>query len=215
MDPNTIPKERITIKAWIALAILIILFSGIFQKAEGPIRAVDFNNLTGKFGEVAEGINFQGKGGVGAKEGFIFALTLIPSVMLAVGLINVVEEMGALRAARKIFNPLLRPLLGIPGTCGIAFVSSFTSSDVASFMTKQLYEEGNITDDERSIFVAYQYAGSAVILNTIYTQAPLLPFSLLAVGPIIVILFVCKLFGANLLRLYLRLTKKKKAVGEI
>ncbi len=52
-------------------------------------------------------------------------------------------------------------------------------------MTKQLYEEGKITDDERSIFVAYQYAGSAVILNTINTQAPLLPFVLCpsALGP--------------------------------
>ncbi|NJB08537.1 hypothetical protein GSQ22_22785, partial [Clostridioides difficile] len=97
--------------------------------------------------------------------GFLFALTLIPTVCFAVGLIDVVESMGGMKAASKIFNPLLRPLLGIPGIAGIAFVSSFTSSDVASIMTKELFESGEITDDERTIFVAYQYAGSAVILN--------------------------------------------------
>lgn len=202
--------EKISLKGWISLAFLIVLFSGIFQKSEGPLAAFDFANLCGKFGAIADGVNFQGKGGTGAREGFLFALTLIPTVCLAVGFINVVEEMGALKAAAKLFNPLLRPMLGIPGTCGIAFVSSFTSSDVGSFMTKQLYEDGSITNDERSIFVAYQYAGSAVILNTINTQAPLLPMSLLALGPLIVVLFICKVFGANLLRIYINLTNKRK-----
>lgn len=206
--------EKVSWKGWISLFVLIILFSGIFQKFEGPLAAFDFGNLCGKFGAIAEGINFQGKGGTGAREGFIFALTLIPTVCLAVGIISVVEEMGAMKAAAKVFNPLLRPMLGIPGICGIAFVSSFTSSDVGSFMTKQLFEDGLITDDERSIFVAYQYAGSAVILNTINTQAPLLPFSLLALGPLIVILFICKIFGANMLRLYLTIQRKRKGAAK-
>jgi nucleoside recognition membrane protein YjiH len=167
--------------------------------------------LRSRFGSISEGANFQGKGGTGAREGFLFAMTLIPTVCLALGFINVVEEMGALRAAAKLFNPLLRPMLGIPGICGIAFVSSFTSSDVGSFMTKQLFEAKDITNNERSIFVAYQYAGSAVILNTINTQAPLLPFALLSIGPLIVVLFVCKVFGANLLRIYLNICGRRKA----
>ena len=206
-------NPNVTWKGWVALFILIILFSGVFQSADGALKAFDFSNLSGAFGTIAEGRNFQGTGGTGAKEGFIFALTLIPTVCLAVGFISVVEEMGGLRAAGKLFNPLLRPLIGIPGVCGIAFVSSFTSSDVGSFMTKQLFDEGHITDDERSVFVAYQYAGSALILNTINTQAPLLPFALLALGPLIVVLFICKLFGANLLRLYLAIKRKKKGAA--
>ena len=36
----------------------------------------------------------------------------------------------------------------------------------SAFMTKNLYEEGMMNDDERTIFAAYQYAGSAVINNT-------------------------------------------------
>ena len=206
--------DKIPLLGWISLFVLIVLFSGVFQKADGALKAFDFANLSGAFGKIAEGRNFQGSGGTGAKEGFIFALTLIPVVCLAVGLISVVEEMGAMRAAAKLFNPLLRPMLGIPGTTGIAFVSSFTSSDVGAFMTKQLYEAKLITDDERSIFVSYQYAGSAVILNTINTQAPLLPFSLLAIGALIVVLFICKVFGANLMRFYL-MTQRKKNKEEV
>lgn len=208
MEGTKIP-DKIGWKGWVSLAVLIILFSGIFKNVEGPLAAFDFGNLCGKFGIIADGVNFLGKGGTGAREGFVFALTLIPTVCLAVGLISVVEELGALKAAAKLFNPLLRPLLGIPGICGIAFVASFTSSDVGSFTTKQLFEEGSISDDERSIFIAYQYAGSALILNTINTQAPLLPFSLLALGPLIAILFVCKVFGANLLRIYINIAGKR------
>ena len=67
-----------------------------------------------------------------------------------------------------------------------------------------------MTDDERTIFVAYQYAGSAVILNTINTQAPLLPIALIAVGPIILIEIFCKLLGANMIRLYIKMKNKKQ-----
>ena len=207
-------EEKVTWRGWISLFILIILFSGIFQKAGTPWAALDFSNLCGKFGAIAEGVNFQGKGGLGAREGFLFTLTLIPTVCLAVGLIDVVEHMGAMKAAARLFNPLLRPLLGIPGVTRIAFVSSFTSSDIGAVMTKQLYEDGLITDDERTVFVAYQYAGSAVILNTINTQAPLLPFALLALGPIIVIEVFCKILGANVVRLILKLGNKKKSANQ-
>ncbi|MDO5715523.1 MAG: hypothetical protein Q4P25_02990, partial [Tissierellia bacterium] len=126
-----------------------------------------------------------------------------------VGLIDLVEYFGGLKAAGKLFNPILKPLLGIPGEAGLAFVSSFTSSDIASFMTKELVENNYLTDDERTIFVSYQYAGSAVILNTISTQAPLLPIVVLAIGPIILILWLCKVFGANLTRLLIKYKGKQ------
>ena len=137
-ESEKVVEEKVTWRGWISLFTLIILFSGIFQKAGTPWAALDFSNLCGKFGAIAEGVNFQGKGGLGAREGFLFTLTLIPTVCLAVGLIDVVEHMGAMKAAARLFNPLLRPLLGIPGVTGIAFVSSFTSSDIGAVMTKQL-----------------------------------------------------------------------------
>lgn len=202
--------NKVTWKGYLSLFVLIVLFSGVFKDADNFLKAFDFANLTGSFGQVVDGVDFTGKGGTGAKDGFLFALTLVPTVALAVGIIDVVESMGAMKAAAKIFNPILRPLLGIPGTAGVAFVSSFTSSDVASIMTKELVESGDMTDDERTIFVAYQYAGSAVILNTINTQAPLLPIALMAVGPIILIEIFCKLLGVNMIRLYIKMKNKKQ-----
>lgn len=198
---------------WLFLAILIIMFSGVFENAQGPLRALDLSNLIGKFGKIGEGGNFRGSGGTGARDGFLFTLTLIPTISLAVGLIDIVEHMDGMKAAAKLFNPILRPLLGIPGIAGLAFVSSFTSSDIAAFMTKELVDNNYMTDDERTVFVSYQYAGSAVILNTIGTQAPLLPIVVMAVGPIIAMLWICKVFGANLVRLIIKSKNKKAGVA--
>ena len=203
-------ENKVTLKGWLSLFALIVLFSGLFTNAEGPLSAFDFSNLTGKFGGIYEGINFAGKGGTGAREGFLFALTLIPTVCLAVGFIEVVEHLGGMTAATKLFTPILRPLLGLGGSAGLAFVSSFTSSDVAAALTKELTENGELTDDERTIFVSYQYAGSAVILNTFGTQAPLLPIVVLAPGPIIVMLWICKVLGANIVRFVVKRNSVKK-----
>lgn len=207
---NKDSKElKVTWKGYVSLAVLVILFSGIFSSSDNFLAAFDFSKLSGSFGEVVEGVTFTGKGGSGAKDGFLTALTLIPSVCFALGLINIVEYLGGMEAAAKIFNPLLKPILGIPGITGIAFVSSFTSSDVASVMTRDLYDEGLITDDERTIFVSYQYAASAVILNTINLMSPLLAIAPLAIGPIILVQFFCKLVGANIVRIYLKFYNRK------
>ena len=168
------------------------------------MKAFDFINLVGKFGS-AEGapVSILGKGGFGARDGFVYALTMIPVCMLAQGLIETCEHLGALEAAGKLFRPFLRFLLGVPGVAGLAFVSSFTSSDIGAFMTKNLVEEGKMTDDARTVFSAYQYAGSAVINNTIGSGAALLPISFLPVGIVIGLILIVKFMGANLVRLYL------------
>lgn len=204
MPETTNNEYKVTWKGWLSLVILVIALSGIFGKAEGPWRALDFQVLTGEFGQVAKGMIFTGKGGVGAREGFMFALTLFPTLMFALGIVQVAESMGALLAAEKLFRPILKPFMGIPGVSGLAFVSSFTSSDVGAVMTKGLVEEKMMTDDERTIFVAYQYAGSAPVANTFGTGAALLPISVLPVGIIIALIFVVKVLGANLVRFYLK-----------
>lgn len=214
MESTQKQERKITLKGWIALIILCVMLSGVFRNVSGPLKALDFLNLSGNFGTITDKVTFIGSGGAGAKAGFLQALSLIPAVSLAVALIETTTELGAMDAAIKLFNPILKPLLGIPGSCGIAFVASFTSSDVGAVMTKELYEEGKITDQERSIFASYQYAGSAVILNTINTQAPLLPIVLFATGPIIILLFFCKLLGANLVRFILNLSVKREVATE-
>ncbi len=140
-----------------------------------------------------------------------FALTLFPTLMFALGAIQVAESLGALRAAEILFRPILHPFLGIPGASGLAFVSSFTSSDVGAVMTKGLVEDKLMTDDERTVFVAYQYAGSAPVTNTFGTGAALLPITVLPVGAVIGIIVVVKIIGANLVRLYLKRLAQKTA----
>lgn len=204
-------ENKVGLKGWISLFLLIAMFSGVFKDFEGPLKALDLSNLIGKFGTITEeGGTFLGSGGTGAREGFLFGLTLIPTCALAVGLIDVVDHMGGLKAAEKMFTPILRPLLGIPGIAGLAFISSFTSSDVAAVMTKQMADDGELTEDERTIFVAYQYQASAVVLNTISTQAPLLPIMVLPIGGVIVFLWLLKVLGANIIRMYINFNNRKE-----
>ena len=221
-------EKKVTIKGWIGLAVLIILLSGVFQKNTTFLKAFDFTNLSGAFGTIRvpqvdedgdviisedgtvsySSYTFQGSGGSGAREGILVAITLMPLVSFAFGLIQLAQNMGAMEAAEKLFRYILRPLYGISGVCGIAYVASFTSSDVGALMTRQLYEDGAITNNERTIFVAYQYPATAVIGNTISTQAALLPCIVLSTGPVILVLWLCKTIGANIVRIIVSFDKK-------
>ena len=54
MDNN----ERVTVKGWVSLLVLLLMLSGIFMNQEGPLAAIDFSNLSGEFGKIYEGIDF-------------------------------------------------------------------------------------------------------------------------------------------------------------
>ena len=113
-------KVHVGIGGYIALVLAVLFFSGIFQDAEGPIAAFDFSNLCGAFGNLGtltEGSgtlaeNFRGTGGSGARDGFLFAITLLPPVMFALGVVKIVENYGGLRAAHDldVFDVLERQL---------------------------------------------------------------------------------------------------------
>lgn len=200
-------EETLTWRGWLSFIVIAISFSGIL-KDMGPWSALDFTVLLGKFGQITDSGNFVGKGGIGATQGFMVGLTLLPTVILALGIVRVVESQGALLAAERIIRPILKPLMGLPGCVGLAFISSFTTTDVGAAISRQLYEEGKITDDERTVFVAYQYAASGTLANTINSGAPLIPISLLSFGIILIVEVIVKIIGANLVRFYLKFTKK-------
>ena len=150
MEEKKAKSEKVGVGAWIALIVLILILSGAFRTMDGPIKVLDFTNLSGTFGTIGDtGANLIGSGGTGAKDGFMAGFNLIPAVMFFCGLLAVFEQLGAYKASEILFRPLLRPLLGIPGKCGIAFISSFTGSDVAAVMTRDLYEEATITALDR------------------------------------------------------------------
>lgn len=204
-------EEKLEIKwtSWVALAVLILMVSGIFKDVKGPLAAFDFTNLTGAFGKIADGVTFLGKEGSGAKDGFLQALNIAPVVILFCGIIDVCQEFGALAASSVLFQPILKFVMGIPGAAGLAFVGSFTSVDVGAVMTKELRDSGRLTDDELTIFVAYQNAGSAIITNLLTTGASLMAILPYSFGFMFVLCMGCKIIGANLMRIYLAIQRKR------
>jgi len=206
---------KLTWKSWVSLAYLIVAFSGVFAKSQGWEHAFDLMALVGKFGTMAgtaagAKVNFMGAGGEGARAGFLLGLSLIPTVMFAQGMIEACQSMGALKAAAKLFQPILKPLLGLPGICGLAAITSLNSTDVGAIMTLGLLKDGYINDRERAIFSSFQYAGSGTIGNVIGAGAAMLPVSVLSVGVIIVLILVVKIIGANLVRVYTAMMDKKE-----
>ena len=189
----------------------IVFFSGLLAKSSGPITALDFNTINGKFGVMKDAAKatFQGQGGLGARDGFMFALTLFPAVMLALGVVEIVDYLGGLKAGQKLLTPVLRPLLGIPGIAGLALVSSLQSTDAGASMTRMLRENGNITENEKTVFAAFQFSAGGTITNFLSTGAAL--FGILSVPIVVplVLIFGLKFFGANLMRVYLNKFEKE------
>lgn len=194
-----------------ALVAVALFFSGAFSECTGLLSCLDFTVLNGSFGTIAENLGFTGQGGSGARHGFLFALSLVPGIMLALGVVEVAERLDALRAAQRLLTPLMRPLMGLPGIAGLALISSMQSSDAGAAMTRELADQGLISETEKVIFAAFQYSSGSSI--TVYLSMGVALFPYLSVShlvPLGVILFY-KVVGMNLMRLYLRMVAPKEA----
>ncbi|EKO3921922.1 YjiH family protein [bacterium 19MO03SA05] len=228
---NPIEHERkVTWGSYLALTFAVVFFSGLLQSNEW-YSVFDFTTLNGSFGKVAysvtetaEGMqtvstSFRGNGGSGARDGFIFALSLIPTVMFALGMINVLEQYGALDAARKLLTPLLRPLMSIPGNTGLALIASLQSTDAGAAMTRKLKDEGRITKRETDIFTMFQFTAGATIVNFFSSGAVLFTLTLAdgslavtsSIGLAVAVMFIFKIIGANVFRVYLNITEGKES----
>lgn len=205
--------EQVSVRwyGYIVLILTILFFSGIFSSAEGPIKALDFTNISGSFGSLGEitedagtlASDFRGTGGSGARDAWLFALTLVPAVMLALGVVKVVEHLDGLRAAQKLLTPLLMPLLGIPGICGLTLIASLQSTDAGASMTAELFQDGMIDEKQKTIFASFQFSAGATLTNYLSSCAALFPFLSVPIIIPLVVVFVFKFFGANLTRIYL------------
>ncbi|MET4695883.1 nucleoside recognition domain-containing protein [Endozoicomonas lisbonensis] len=207
--------QKVTIGNYIALAFAVAFFSGLLQSNEW-YGVFDFTTLNGTFGSIAGGM-FRGTGGDGARDGFLFALTLVPTCMFALGMINVLEHFGALKAARKLLSPLLRPLMGLPGSSGLALIGSLQNTDTGAGLTKNLMEDGELTEKESEIFTAFQFSGGALIVNFFSSGAVLFTLTNAdgsmavptSIGLTVGVMFIFKIIGANILRLILKAQDKK------
>lgn len=211
-------KEDLKV-SWVGYAAFIfaiLVFSGAFSSSEGWLRVFDFNVLNGSFGKI-EGVEksftFRGVGGSGARDGFLFCFELIPAVILALGLVNVIDGLGGLKAAQKLMSPILKPLLGVPGISALANIANMQSTDAAAGMVKELADTGEVTDNERSVLITYQTSGSAFVTNYFSSGAAVFGFMVAPIILPIIVIFVFKIVGANLMRLYLKTCSKKEVNG--
>ena len=214
-EKNMLPSNewKVSIGAYIALFVAILFFSGLFMNVGGMewLRAFDFTTLGGNFGTMKEPAknNFMGAGGISAKAGFLFALSLVPTVMLALGFLEIFTHYGAIRAAHKLLTPLLRPLLGLPGLTGLALITDLQSTDAGAALTKELYDENQITKKELVVMGAWQYSGAGLINNYFAIGSALFAFLTAPVIVPLLLMFVLKFVGAIFVRFVLSTVYKE------
>ena len=199
-------QEKVGIGAYIALFFAVCFFSGVFYKMPDAYKwlgAFDFTTLIGKFGSLTGGGTFVGKAGVSARAGFLFALSLVPGVMLALGLLEVLSHYGALKAAQKLMTPLLKPILGVPGITGLALITDLQSTDAGAALTKGLVDSGKISKKNLVVIAAWQYAGAGLVNNYFSIASALFAAFLVPVWIPLAIMFCLKFVGGVLIRFIL------------
>lgn len=205
-------SDKVTWVGYAAFVFAIVFFSGIFAASHGWLQAFDFTVLNGSFGKIQgaqTAFTFRGTGGTGARDGFMFALELMPAVILALGVVSVVDGLGGLRAAQKLMTPILKPLLGLPGICALASIANLQSTDAAAGMIKELTQDGKITDDERTIAITYQTSASAFVTNYFSSGVAVFGFMLVPIIVPVVVMVIFKVVGANLMRLYIHVMQNR------
>lgn len=207
---NQAEEIHVGAKAYIALIVAIIYFSGALANVPDAkwLSAFDFSTLMGSFGKINGGSNFLGSGGISARQGFIFALSLAPGVMLALGCLEVLSHYGALRAAQKLLTPLLRPLLGIPGMTGLALITDLQSTDAGAALTRRLYEDKRITKKELIIMSSWQYSGAGMINNYFTIGSGAFAFLTAPLFIPFILIFIFKFVGAIFVRFVLNTVYK-------
>lgn len=207
-------KESMEMKApwysYVALAFTIIVLSGIFAKSTTSLAALDFGNLLGEFGRLGAltggtgslASNFKGIGGVGAREGFLLVLTISPAIIVALGLIEVCVDFKGLVAAEKLFSPIVRPLLGLPGVATVGIISSLTSSDAGAASARAFYDEGYLNNRQRLILTVFQFAAPSILVNFYVFGTPLAPYVGERLSLALLVIIAMKFVGAVIFRVF-------------
>jgi len=207
------PNPNVPWTGYVALVFAIVFFSGLLTSQMGWLTAFDFNTIAGVFGTMKDPAKatFMGQAGLGARDGFMFALSLLPSVMFALGMVEIIDHLGGLKAAEKLLSPILRPIFGIPGIAGLAMVTSFQSTDAGAGMTRMLKDTQCITEKERTIFAAFQFSAGGTITNYLAIGAALFSFITVPMVLPLALMFVMKVVGANIMRFYLSRFAKEES----
>ena len=139
----------------------------------------------------------------------MFALSLVPTLMLALGILEIVTYYGAIRAAQKLMTPLLYPILGIPGRTGLVLITDLQSTDAGAALTKGLADQGQITKKDLVVMCAWQYSGAGLINNYFAIGSALFAACLVPVVIPLIVMFILKFVGAVLVRILLNTVYRK------
>lgn len=212
MEKELIEKreKKPGIGSYVALAAFLLIFSGALKNVP-VLNVFDIQSLSGAFGIVkgAEG-NFVGAGGTGASQGFALCLSLMPIVMLCMGIVELTNHYGAQLAASQLFSPIMKPLMGVPGTMAISLVSSLNISDIGAATTRDMFEQGEITEDERVKMIAFQFPSCALINNLVTLMGMTVGIVYLSTSAYLLILIVIKFICCNIMRLIMKTRFYKK-----
>ncbi len=229
--PNIQTIDNPGIAGYISLIVAVLFFSGLMV-SDSWWGILDFTVLNGSWGQlvskvtesggdiVTQTANFRGKDGSGAVDGFMFAMTLVPSTMLSVAMVNIFEHYGAIKAAGRLLTPVLRPIMGLPGYSALSIIASLQSTDAGAALTRMLKDGGELTEKEVTIFATFQMTAGAAIGN--FLSSGIVIFTLTnadgslavptTIGACLGVILLGKLFSANLMR-FILICSGKKAVA--
>lgn len=144
----------------------------------------------------------------------MFALSLVPSVMFAIGCIEVLDHYGAIKAAQRLLTPLLKPLLGLPGLTGLALITDLQSTDAGAALTKELYDNKLIGKKELTVMGAWQYSGAGLINNYFMIGSAVFAYLTVPLLLPLILMFVFKFIGAIYVRIILNTVYKEDFKNE-
>lgn len=212
-------KRNIPWYGFVALILTILFLSGIFTNSEGPLSALDYSNVLGTFGTMGSGgqgtdiafaKDFQGIGGVGVKSAFLLVLSISPGIILAYAVIELFKNYKGDVAAEFVFNPILKPLFGVPGRSIVAITASLTTTDGGAAITKELYDNNYINYKENMILSQFQYSSPAPLINVFSIAAPLAPYIPTQLSVCLIVILAMKVLGAILCRIYVNIFMEGK-----
>ncbi len=81
---------------------------------------------------------------------------------------NYLDYRWSWRIARRaaVNDARAKTVVGHSRICSLALIANLQNTDAAAGMTKELAQEGEITERDKVIFAAYQTSGSAIITNS-------------------------------------------------
>lgn len=201
---QTKSKEKVGIAGYIWLIVAILFFSGAFRGAPGALKLLDLSTYLGSFGTIVEGASagFVGEGGTGLNNLYATVLTIVPGIMFCVGLMEVVEYYGGLRAAGRLLSPILSPLMGVPGESALVLISNLQSSDTSVALIKAMLDNGNISKKQQAILLAYSLPGPALLGMMITYGVMLYPYLSCSSGVIILVVILMKVVVSEIMRFF-------------